>query len=152
MARLIVPIGSHAAVAALREEGCLRGQPHGDEPRQRGHGADQRHPLPRAGGDLTEQYLRHASLHAAIDHISNAIKALLIFPFYSVNLDALYGAVDGQKFGVERPIIKARHSRKYFGLSSRTTNFARLSPRSAARRNSSDGPTSNSRSAISAGG
>jgi Tn3 transposase DDE domain len=27
----------------------------------------------------------------------------------------LYGAVDGQKFGVERPTVKARHSRKYFG-------------------------------------
>jgi len=29
--------------------------------------------------------------------------------------DELYGAVDGQKFGVERPTAKARHSRKYFG-------------------------------------
>lgn len=28
---------------------------------------------------------------------------------------SLYGAVDGQKFGVERPTVKARHSRKYFG-------------------------------------
>ena len=28
---------------------------------------------------------------------------------------ALYGAVDGQKLGVERPTVKARHSRKYFG-------------------------------------
>ena len=27
----------------------------------------------------------------------------------------VYGAVDGQKFGVERPTVKARHSRKYFG-------------------------------------
>ncbi|EOU8142219.1 Tn3 family transposase, partial [Escherichia coli] len=27
----------------------------------------------------------------------------------------LYGAVDGQKYGVERPTVKARHSRKYFG-------------------------------------
>lgn len=26
-----------------------------------------------------------------------------------------YGAVDGQKFSVERPTIKARYSRKYFG-------------------------------------
>ena len=26
-----------------------------------------------------------------------------------------YGAVDGQKFGVERPTVKARYSRKYFG-------------------------------------
>ena len=62
-----------------------------------------------------QQYLRHATLHAANDCISNAIAALPIFPYYSFDLDALYGAVDGQKFGVERPTVKARHSRKYFG-------------------------------------
>jgi len=62
-----------------------------------------------------QQYLRQASLKAANDRISNAIAALLIFPSYSFDLDALYGAVDGQKFGVERPTVKARHSRKYFG-------------------------------------
>jgi Transposase and inactivated derivatives, TnpA family len=62
-----------------------------------------------------QQYLRQASLHAANDCISNAIAALPIFPHYSFDLDALYGAVDGQKFGVERPTVKARYSRKYFG-------------------------------------
>lgn len=62
-----------------------------------------------------QQYLRQASLQAANDCVSNAIAALPIFPYYSFDLDALYGAVDGQKFGVERPIIKARYSRKYFG-------------------------------------
>ena len=62
-----------------------------------------------------QQYLRQASLHAANDRISNAIAALPIFPHYSFDLDALYGAVDGQKFGVERPTVKARSSRKYFG-------------------------------------
>ena len=62
-----------------------------------------------------QQYLRHATLHAANDCISNAIAALPIFPHYSFDLDALYGAVDGQKFGVERPTVKARHPRKYFG-------------------------------------
>jgi hypothetical protein len=36
-------------------------------------------------------------------------------PHYSFDLDALYGAVDGQKFSVERPTVKARYSRKYFG-------------------------------------
>jgi hypothetical protein len=49
-----------------------------------------------------QQYLRHATLHAANDGISNAIAALPIFPHYSFDLDVLYGAVDGQKFGVER--------------------------------------------------
>ena len=62
-----------------------------------------------------QQYLRQASLKAANDRISNATAALPIFPFYSFDLGVLYGAVDGQKFGVERPTVKARHSRKYFG-------------------------------------
>jgi TnpA family transposase len=62
-----------------------------------------------------QQYLRQASLHAANDRVSNAIAALPIFPYYSFDLETLYGAVDGQKFGVERPTVKARYSRKYFG-------------------------------------
>ncbi|MEB0134584.1 Tn3 family transposase [Actimicrobium sp. CCC2.4] len=61
-----------------------------------------------------QQYLRQASLRAANDCISNAIAALPVFPHYSFDLDALYGAVDGQKLGVERPTVKARSSRKYF--------------------------------------
>jgi TnpA family transposase len=62
-----------------------------------------------------QQYLRLASLQAANDRISNGIAGLSIFPHYSFDLDALYGAVDGQKFSVERPTVKARYSRKYFG-------------------------------------
>ncbi|WP_320534309.1 Tn3 family transposase [Robbsia andropogonis] len=62
-----------------------------------------------------QQYLRLATLQEANDRISNAIAELLVFPYYSFDLKTLYGAVDGQKFGVERPTIKARHSRKYFG-------------------------------------
>ena len=62
-----------------------------------------------------QQYLRQASLQAANDCISNAIAGLPIFEHYSFDLETLYGAVDGQKFGVERPTVKARHSRKYFG-------------------------------------
>lgn len=62
-----------------------------------------------------QQYLRQASLQAANDRISNGIAELPIFPHYSFDLNTLYGSVDGQKFGVERPTVKARHSRKYFG-------------------------------------
>ncbi len=62
-----------------------------------------------------QQYLRQASLQAANDRISNGIAALPIFPHYSFGLNTLYGSVDGQKLGVERPTVKARHSRKYFG-------------------------------------
>ena len=38
-----------------------------------------------------------------------------IFEHYSFGLDTLYGSVDGQKFAVARPTVKARYSRKYFG-------------------------------------
>lgn len=62
-----------------------------------------------------EQYLRLASLLTANDCITDAIETLPIFPHYSFEPGTLYGAVDGQKFGVERPTVKARHSRKYFG-------------------------------------
>jgi TnpA family transposase len=62
-----------------------------------------------------QQYLRLATLQAANDRISNAIAELPIFPHYSFDLETLYGSVDGQKFGVARPTVKARHSRKYFG-------------------------------------
>ena len=62
-----------------------------------------------------QQYLRLATLQAANDRISNAIAELPIFPHYSFDLGTLYASVDDQKFGVERPTLKARHSRKYFG-------------------------------------
>ena len=62
-----------------------------------------------------QQYLRLDSLQAANDLVSNGIAELPIFPHYSFDLYALYGAVDGQKFGVDRPTVKARYSRKYFG-------------------------------------
>ena len=62
-----------------------------------------------------QQYLRLATLQAANDRISNVISELPIFPHYSFDLETLYASVDGQKFGVERPTLKARHSRKYFG-------------------------------------
>ena len=62
-----------------------------------------------------QQHLRQASLQAANGRISNGIAGLPVFPHYSFDLETLYGSVDGQKFGVEHPTVKARHSRKYFG-------------------------------------
>jgi TnpA family transposase len=64
---------------------------------------------------IYQQYLRLATLQAANDRLSNAIAELPIFPHYTFDLEALYGAVDGQKFSVKRPTVKARYSRKYFG-------------------------------------
>lgn len=62
-----------------------------------------------------QQYLRLATLQEANDRISNAIAELPIFECYSFELETLYGSVDGQKFSVERPTVKARYSSKYFG-------------------------------------
>lgn len=61
------------------------------------------------------QYLRLSTLQAANDVISNAISKLDIFPYYSFDLEVLYGCVDGQKYEIEYPTTKARYSRKYFG-------------------------------------
>ena len=62
-----------------------------------------------------QQHLRLATLKAANDQVSNFIAQLPIFPYYSFDLEVLYGSVDGQKFSAARPTLKARYSRKYFG-------------------------------------
>ena len=62
-----------------------------------------------------QQYLRLSTLKSTNDRISNFIAGLAIFPYYSLDLEVLYGSVDGQKFESVDPTIKARHSRKYFG-------------------------------------
>lgn len=62
-----------------------------------------------------QQYLRLATLKAANDQVSNFIACLPIFPYYSFDLEVLYGSVDGQKFSAADPTLKARFSRKYFG-------------------------------------
>lgn len=62
-----------------------------------------------------QQYLRLSTLKASNDRISNFIGELSIFPHYSFGLDRLYGSVDGQKFEVANPTVKARYSSKYFG-------------------------------------
>jgi len=62
-----------------------------------------------------QQYLRLSTLQSACDILSNNIASLPIFAHFSFDLETLYGAVDGQKFEVERPTTKARYSKKYFG-------------------------------------
>jgi TnpA family transposase len=62
-----------------------------------------------------QQYLRPATLIDANNKISNFIASLPIFPYYSIDMEVLYGSVDGQKFAAANPTLKARHSRKYFG-------------------------------------
>ncbi len=62
-----------------------------------------------------QQCFRLATLKAANNRISNFIAELSIFPHYSFDLEVLYGSVDGQKFELSSPNIKARYSKKYFG-------------------------------------
>lgn len=62
-----------------------------------------------------QQHLRPATLIEANNKVSNFIATRPIFPYYSIDMDVLYGSVDGQKFSAATPTLKARHSRKYFG-------------------------------------
>jgi len=64
---------------------------------------------------IYQQYFRKFTLQEANDIISNAISQLPIFNNYSFDVSVLYGCVDGQKYIVEHPTTKARHSKKYFG-------------------------------------
>lgn len=67
---------------------------------------------------LDETYRQHcrlATLRAANDRVANFIAQLPIFDTYSIDLEMLFGAVDGQKFEAATPTAKARHSTKYFG-------------------------------------
>ena len=61
------------------------------------------------------QYLRYSSLCEANDYIAEAIAELSIFPYYSLDLMMLYGSIDGQKYEVDHPTVKARHAKKYWG-------------------------------------
>lgn len=64
--------------------------------------------------DTLQSRIRLATLKLGNDLISNDIAKMPIFPFYSFDISALYGGVDGQKYEVETPTIKARYSKKYF--------------------------------------
>ena len=74
-----------------------------------------------------QQHLRPATLIDANDTISNFIASLPIFPYYSIDMDVLYGSVDGQKFAAASPTLKARYSRKYFGKDRGVVAFTLLS-------------------------
>ena len=65
--------------------------------------------------DTLQSRVRLATLKAANDLISNDISKMSIFPYYSFDIDLLYGGVDGQKFQAATPTIKSRYSKKHFG-------------------------------------
>ncbi len=76
--------------------------------------------------DVYHQYFRKSTLQEANKIISNAMKDLPIFPYFSFDLTTLYGSVDGQKMEVEYPTIKARYSKKYFGRGKGVVSYGML--------------------------
>lgn len=64
--------------------------------------------------DVYQSRLRLQTLKKANDKIGESISEMPIFSFYPIDMAILYGGVDGQKFEVEKPTLKARHSKKYF--------------------------------------
>lgn len=62
-----------------------------------------------------KQFFRDGTLSEANNVLVNAISELGIYPHYELGFDKRYGSVDGQKYSVEHPTTKARHSKKYFG-------------------------------------
>ena len=64
--------------------------------------------------DIYQSRIRLQTLKKANDIIGNDIAQMPIFPYYSLDMAIQYGGLDGQKFEVERPTLKARRSKKYF--------------------------------------
>ena len=64
--------------------------------------------------DTYQSRIRLQTLKKANDLISDDISKMPIFPFYSLDMAILIAGLDGQKFEVETPTIKARRSKKYF--------------------------------------
>lgn len=64
--------------------------------------------------DTYQARLRLQTLKKANDLISNDVVNMPIFPFYSLDMAILYGGLDGQKYEVKTPTLKARNSKKYF--------------------------------------
>ena len=64
--------------------------------------------------NIYQSRVRLQTLKKANDLIGDDIAKMPIFPYYSLDMAILYGGVDGQKFEVARPTLKARRSKKYF--------------------------------------
>ena len=64
--------------------------------------------------NIYQTRMRLQTLKNANDLIGDDIAKMPIFPDYSIDMAIMYGGVDGQKFEVARPTLKARRSKKYF--------------------------------------
>ena len=60
-------------------------------------------------------FIRHETLVKASDMIMNKIHKLPIFKKYTLTDYGIHASVDGQKLETKYDIIKARHSKKYYG-------------------------------------
>nr|WP_234418658.1 transposase [Dongshaea marina] len=63
---------------------------------------------------VNDTYIRPETTGAANDIISNAIAKLPIFRYYTINEEAPFGSIDGQKHRCRINTFKARYSAKYF--------------------------------------
>ncbi len=63
---------------------------------------------------VNDSYIRPETTQAANDLISNAIARLPIFKYYTINEQAPFGSIDGQKHACRINTFKARFSAKYF--------------------------------------
>ena len=63
--------------------------------------------------NIYQTRVRLQTLKNANDLIGDDIAKMPIFPDYSLDMAIMYGGVDGQKFEVARPTLKARRSKKY---------------------------------------
>lgn len=61
----------------------------------------------------TAQTLRLDTLREANNILSNETNKLPIIPHYAIDLEFLFSSLDGQKYELETPNIKARNSKKY---------------------------------------
>jgi len=59
-----------------------------------------------------QQYLCLSNLKNANDVLTNSIAKLPIYPYFSLDLELIYSSVDGQRFVVSTPNVRARHSKK----------------------------------------
>lgn len=64
--------------------------------------------------DTYQSRVRLQTLKQSNDLIGAGISNMPVFSFYSLDLLILYAGVDGQKYEVQTPTIKARRSKKYF--------------------------------------
>ncbi|NUY05836.1 transposase [Paraburkholderia sp. JPY169] len=124
-------VDDDAPATPLREEDRRRGQLDGGDYCAGHQSRQSRHvqtcDIPYHTLDETyRQYCRLATLRAANDRVANFIAQLPIFEYYSSDLGALFGAIDGQKFAAATPTAKARHSRKYFGRERGVVAFTSL--------------------------